>query len=77
MYSNNTNETNKNTISMDWLDPNADPKDDCPYCGEENDIDFDRDDDGDEVIYRASCGRCGKSWGQAFKLVFDGNFEDN
>ena len=58
----------------DWLNSLI-PQDSCPYCGESNHVDYARQDDGDSVTYWCTCGRCDKTWGQAFNLVFDCNFE--
>ncbi len=71
----NTNNRNE-SICNDWLN-DCFPMNNCPYCGEDYDVIFDREEDpGTEVIYWATCGRCGKSWGQAFHLEFDYNFEE-
>ncbi len=64
-----------NEINKDWLKSSF-PQDHCPYCGEDYDIDFDREDDGLDTSYWATCGRCGRSWGQRYTLVFQFNFED-
>ena len=62
-------------INKEWLESPF-PQDSCPYCGESNDVNYEREEEGTEVIYRCTCGRCGKTWGQAFNLVFDCNFEN-
>jgi Zn ribbon nucleic-acid-binding protein len=59
----------------EWLNSPF-PQDHCPYCGETDNIHFEREDDGTDVYYRADCFQCGKSWGQQYHLVFDYNFED-
>ena len=61
--------------NKEWLNSPY-SQEECPYCGEEVDINFEREDDGYETTYWATCGRCHKIWGQAYHLVFDFNMEE-
>ena len=67
----------KNETNKEWL-KSPFPQDHCPYCGEDYDVGFYREEDDDfDPIYWAVCGCCGKSWGQRYSLVFQYNFEDD
>ncbi len=59
----------ENAINENWLnDPY--PKNHCPYCGEDYDINFEPIFYDDDVIYWATCGKCKRTWGQRFAVEY-------
>ena len=70
-----TDEIKVNDVKKDWLNSRF-PQDQCPYCGEDSEIDYCEDRDGfDPVIFWATCGCCKKTWGQVYHMEFDCNIE--
>ena len=51
------------------------PQNQCPFCGEDYDINFEREDDGYETVYWATCQKCYRTWGQHYTLTFVENIE--
>ena len=64
----------KNHTTVDeesWLNSSC-PQDTCPYCGEDELINYESE---DGEIYVVTCRNCKRTWGQRFTLTFMYNFK--